>query len=223
VPPKAIPEAEPTPRTSLLKRFLRFMPRRANLHRYPVIGRFAPQLRTRSYLWSFRRQDVRTAYYAGSVLAFLPLLGIQLPLSLLAALLLRSNFMVLGGIQFLTNPVTAAPLYYTTYRLGSAMLESIHVRLPAPAIQSEQEAAELGGYVAESLMEPLVPERERPPGSRSRFRSGVGAMMIGGALLGLIFGALCDLADRLLRHRLRRAIPRPAAAAARPPPGRAPP
>ena len=45
-----------------LKQFLRFMPRRAVMHKYPVIGRFAEAARKRAYLWSFKSTHVRPSF-----------------------------------------------------------------------------------------------------------------------------------------------------------------
>jgi uncharacterized protein (DUF2062 family) len=104
------------------KQLLRWLPRRARLHKYPLIGRFADYARSRSYLWSFRTEHVRGGFYLGSILSLLPTLGVQLPIALLLAVFLRLNFMVVGGLQFLTNPFTAAPIYYSTYQLGHAII-----------------------------------------------------------------------------------------------------
>lgn len=104
------------------KQLLRWLPRRARLHKYPLIGRFADYARTRSYLWSFRTEHVRGGFYLGSTLALLPTLGVQLPIALLLAVFLRLNFMVVGGLQFITNPFSAVPIYYGTYQLGHALI-----------------------------------------------------------------------------------------------------
>jgi uncharacterized protein (DUF2062 family) len=193
-------------RVRRLKQFLRLMPRRARLHQYPLIGRFAPQLRQRSYLWSFRRRHVRSACYSGSILAFLPLFGIQLPLALIAALLLRTNFMVLGGLQFITNPISAAPVYFATYHLGNAVLETVFGSSVDHSERSDLELVQLGGFVAESLVEPIVPADSAPTPAPWRIRDGILAMVVGGVLIGVVVGAVLDLIDRLVR-RDRRCIP----------------
>jgi hypothetical protein len=175
------------------------MPRRALLHKYPVIGRFAHRLRRHTCLWSFRREDVRRAYYAGSVLAFLPLLGIQMPIAVAAAVVLRSNVMVMGGLQFLTNPVTAAPVYYVTHRLGELALDRINGHTP-PSPPNEEIGA-LGGVVAESLIDPLIDDDTEPKHLTVRVREALRAMTLGGILVGLVAGGLLDLADTLIRRR----------------------
>jgi len=106
------------------KRFLRPLPRRANIHRYPILKVFTRHARKRPYLWSFRQEKVSVACYAGSILAMLPLYGFQIPLALLAAVAFRANLPVMVAIQFITNPITMAPLYLTTHKIGSWLIES---------------------------------------------------------------------------------------------------
>ena len=67
---------------------------------------------------------MRPALYAGSIIALLPIMGVQVPVAFGLALLLRSNVMLLVGLQFLSNPFTAAPLYYGTYQLGHWIIVS---------------------------------------------------------------------------------------------------
>ncbi|MDO8541055.1 MAG: DUF2062 domain-containing protein, partial [Opitutaceae bacterium] len=104
---------------------LRFMPRRAVFHKYPFVGRWAAFARREQYLWSFRRGPIRRAFYAGSVLSLLPLMGVQLAVGLVLAIVVRANYMVLGALQFITNPFTAIPVYGATFWLGRRVLRSI--------------------------------------------------------------------------------------------------
>jgi uncharacterized protein (DUF2062 family) len=176
-----------------MKRLLRFMPRRAVLHKYPVIGRFAHQLRRFDPLWSFRRRHLRRAYYLGSIISFLPLLGFQLPIAAAAAVLFRSNVMVMGGLQFLTNPLTAAPIYFATHRLGELVLRRF--RAPAPTATAEHELVKLGGLVADTLTD----DNPQPVTLTTRLRLALQSMVVGGLLAGLAFGGLLDLIDSLIR------------------------
>ena len=121
---KPEPHHERFARLRRVKQVLRFMPRRAMLHKYPLVGRFADAARQRAYLWSLKPESMRPALYAGSILSLLPVMGVQLPLALLLSLLLRANFMVLGGLQFITNPFTAAPIYYATHQLGAVVIRA---------------------------------------------------------------------------------------------------
>ena len=105
------------------KQVLKWVPRRTAFHRYPIVGRFAEVARKRAYLWSFKDKHLRPAFYSGSILAVMPVMGVQLPLAFVLAILLRANFMILGGLQFITTIVTAPPIYYTTHQLGAQVIE----------------------------------------------------------------------------------------------------
>ncbi len=179
---------------------LRFMPRRAAMHKYPVVGRFSKLARRRAYLWSIKPKAIRPALYAGSILSLMPVMGVQLPLALLLSVLLRANFMVLGGLQFITNPFTAAPIYLATYELGAAVIrvagfgeapraaDPRHALLPLT--RQVASASELGATSA-------------PPGkvtTASRIRrlaTAFNALIVGGAFSGAALGLLLDLLYRL--------------------------
>ncbi len=120
------------------KFWLKYMPRRARFHTYPVVGRFSAFARKRNYLWSFNYINIRPALYLGSVLTLIPIPG-QLPLGFLLCLLFRSNFMVMGALQFVSNPATGPFFLYGTYKLGAVTLDitSLSSRPeppPAPAV-----------------------------------------------------------------------------------------
>lgn len=104
-----------------LKLLLRFMPRRARFHTYPLVGRFASFARARSYLWTFRYEQVRPSFYLGSILTLIPIPA-QLPIAFFLCLGFRTNFMLMGGLQFLSNPATSFPLAIGTYKLGAMVL-----------------------------------------------------------------------------------------------------
>ena len=120
------------------KFWLRFMPRRARFHTYPLVGRFAAFGRKRSFLWRFSYPQIRPAFYFGSVLTLLPIPG-QVLISFFLCILLRTNFMIMGALQFVTNPATSLPLLIGTYKLGAITLDltGLSVRREAsPAIFS---------------------------------------------------------------------------------------
>ncbi len=182
-----------------VKFFLRFMPRRAVLHKYPLLGRFAAVARKRSYLWSFKTIHIRPALYSGSILSLMPFLGVQLPIALLLAVLLRANFMVLGGLQFITTPATALPIYYGTYQLGKAVISvsgfghSIEV-FDDPALNLSPVNIGNSDHAA-SDANPAIP----PPDLRWNQRLGtrINALLLGGLIAGTALGALLDLLWRL--------------------------
>lgn len=117
-------------RVARVKRVLRWMPRKATMHRYPGLKWFTSLAIKRAYIWSFRTNAAVPALYAGSILAFLPLYGIQLPLAVLLAFALRANLPILTSLQFITNPLTVLPVYYTGYQIGRQALNLVGVESP---------------------------------------------------------------------------------------------
>lgn len=109
-------------RIARVKRILRWMPRRATMHRYPVIRWFARSARTRSQLWSFRVPHAVPAIYAGCILALIPIYGVQLPIAVALAFLLRANLPILFSLQFITNPLTVVPIYFACFQIGHVIL-----------------------------------------------------------------------------------------------------
>jgi len=188
--------------------FLKFMPRRAFLHKYPVIGRFAASARKRAYLWSFKRRYLRRAFYGGSILALMPLLGLQFPLSLLLALILRANFMVLAALQLITNPFTAAPVYYATHQLGMSVIrlagygESIDVVNPATGLLDEGFDVTLAGSEATDPEELGSLASETVASENVHWGRGIAttlnALIVGGVIMGSLVGLLLDMLDRML-------------------------
>ena len=108
-----------------LKRILRPLPRKASLHHYPILKYFSGFARRKFYLWSFQRDHVVRAIYAGTILSVMPIYGLQILLAFVFSLVLRANLMVMALLQFITNPVTAIPIYLAAYRLGDYLLTPI--------------------------------------------------------------------------------------------------
>jgi uncharacterized protein (DUF2062 family) len=190
-----------------LKRFLRFMPRRAVLHKYPIIGRFAAVARKRSYLWSFKSPEVRPALYVGSILSFMPLMGVQLPLAFGLALVLRCNFMLLGGLQFITNVFTAAPIYGATYWVGKSVIEASGfggsldvVTAPNPPLlptPTPGPATTPGAADPFAHAHPATADGGHALPHEIKFSKRVGsainALVIGGAIVGVAVAGFLDL------------------------------
>ncbi len=145
-----------------VKQLLRWLPRRANLERYPVLKWFAHMARKRPFLWSFKVPNVSPAFYAGSILAFLPLYGVQIGLSLAAAVIFRANLPILCGLQFISNPLTVPLIYPLNFFVGRRL---IHV-------------FSFGG----------------DPGILGNWFF---SLIVGGFVIGLIFGAALDLFYRI--------------------------
>jgi len=139
--------AERVARFARARRLLRSLPRRSNLHRYPFLRRFAEAAQARPYLWSFRISSVRRALYVGSLIAFLPIYGLQFLLAFVAAFLFRAQLGMTLALQFVTNPFTAAPIYYLTYRVGLWLITTFGVGEGHPTLGSRFNALILGGVV----------------------------------------------------------------------------
>ncbi len=194
-PEEHIAREERFARLRRLKQFLRYMPRRAVFHKYPLIGRFADAARKRAYLWSFKTANIRPSFYAGSILSLLPVMGMQLPLAFLLCLLLRGNFMVMGGLQFITNPFTAAPIYYATHQLGKTVIEASgfgrSLETVEPIALDAAPVPEAPPQLAPAKVAPPPPPHEMHWGRR--VGTAINALVIGGVISGALLGLLLDL------------------------------
>ena len=57
---------------------MRPLPRRSNIHRYPILKWFSKFAYDRSYLWSFRSRTIVPALFWGVWIAMLPIVGVQM-------------------------------------------------------------------------------------------------------------------------------------------------
>jgi uncharacterized protein (DUF2062 family) len=143
-------------RRKRLRRLLRPLPRRANVHRYPVIKWFAEHAHRRPYLWSFKRAQVLPALYAGSVISLLPLYGIQILIAFAAALLFRANLTVMVALQFLTNPLTVVPVYAFTGWVGATLMRVLGIGETLPTAAFYGNALFIGGVIVGLLFAVLA-------------------------------------------------------------------
>ncbi|HEV7632181.1 MAG TPA: DUF2062 domain-containing protein [Steroidobacteraceae bacterium] len=98
----------------------KFLPHPDTLHRRWYFRIFGSRIRD-SRLWAVNRRSITAAFGTGLAICFLPL-PLHLPLALLVAILLRLNVPVIMGTTLLVNPLTAVPIYYTAYRVGTFAL-----------------------------------------------------------------------------------------------------
>ena len=184
-----------------MKLILRFMPRRARFHTYPLVGRFASFARRRNYLWSFNYTHIRPAFYLGSVLTLLPVVG-QLPIAFVLCLLFRTNFMILGGLQFVSNLLTLPFILAGCYQLGMGVMHLTGLDRFTAFIPV---AASADGTFTE-------------PTLAAKFVLYGSALTIGGLLAGLVMGAILDLIWRnlILPAALHRAARKPITASITP-------
>ncbi|OUW17007.1 MAG: hypothetical protein CBD18_05710 [Opitutales bacterium TMED158] len=130
------------------KQFLRPLPRKATLHRWPILKWFASAARKRPYLWSFRVREVSVALYLGFVIAFLPLVGLQFILALLAAWALRANLPIIMGAQLTTNLATMWAIYPAMGVLGSQVIDWLGLEPLDSTVGHSVYSLVIGGVVA---------------------------------------------------------------------------
>lgn len=130
------------------KQFLRPLPRKATLHRWPVLKWFAHTARKRPYLWSFRVREVSIALYLGLVIAFLPLVGIQFILAFAAAWALRANLPIIMGTQLITNIATMGPIYFLLNKFGTQIIGLLGLKPLDSSVGQGVYSIVVGGVVA---------------------------------------------------------------------------
>jgi uncharacterized protein (DUF2062 family) len=101
----------------LLKKYL---PDPAHLREHKHLRVFGERLADPS-LWHMNRRGIANAAAIGLFCALLPMPFQMLPAAMLA-ILFRANLPLSIALVWLTNPLTAVPVWYGTYLLGSALL-----------------------------------------------------------------------------------------------------
>ncbi len=108
-------------RIRLIKKIMRPMPRKSNIHRYPILKYFAATARKRTYLWEFRRSSVIAGLWIGWFIALIPIYSIQMISAFILCIPLRGNALIAMALQWTTNPVTIPFILYFQYKIGDAI------------------------------------------------------------------------------------------------------
>lgn len=185
-----------------VKRLLRPLPRRANIHRYPVLSWFAGTARKKDFLWSFRRAAIVPAFYAGWVLTLLPLYGLQIALAFVLALLFRANLMIMVALQLVSNPLTVLPLWYLNYLVGNFFLNLIFGESPVRFGVLISQASDENLSFRQTLE--FIIERTRESGSSvvsELLGRLVGGTFLGGLIIGLVAGFVSCWIYRMVVNR----------------------
>ncbi len=177
-----------TRRIRRVKRWLRLLPRRTNIHRYPILWRFSIGARKRTYLWSFRVEHSVPAIYAGFILALMPLYGIQIPIALCLALILRTNLPILVGLQMLSNPLTILPFWYAAYQVGSSVLRIVSIE--TPSLGQNDVTAIMHNFTTGEWISNIDP-----------LMASFSIMCLGGIVMGVFFGLISSVAYRFTAQR----------------------
>lgn len=97
---------------------MRPLPRKSNIHRYPLLKYIAPTARKCTYLWEFRPQNVLVGIWIGWFIALIPIYGGQMFLVFLLCLPFRGNAIIAMALQWITNPLTIPPILFAQYKIG---------------------------------------------------------------------------------------------------------
>ena len=154
-----------------IKKFLRPLPRRSNVHRYPVLKWFSQTAYKRSYLWSFRRTEISSALFWGVWISMLPIVGVQMIVVFFVSLLVRANLPLIVALQWISNPLTMGPIYFADYKIGLSVLNLLGVDYKKNKLLSpEYNWSEFSFYDLLRLIDTFPP------------------MMVGGSVLGISLG-----------------------------------
>ncbi len=100
-------------------------PKPETIHNNRWLRWLAPFLKNQA-LWHFSRRGAAWGVAIGIFFGLLVPIA-QIPLSVGAAIVLRANVPLAVGSTLISNPLTYAPLWYGSYRLGQFVLgESVH-------------------------------------------------------------------------------------------------
>lgn len=140
---------------SQMRFFKALVPRltRDSIQKMPFIGKLSAPLLHPS-LWQLRRTPVARGAAVGAFLAFATPVA-QIPLSILAALLMRLHIPTAALATLINTPLTFAPVYYAAYRLGDWLL-SLGSGQTSSATQEQVSASaalfELGPVLGSTLL-----------------------------------------------------------------------
>ena len=121
-----------------IKKFLRPLPRRSNIHKYPVLKWFSETAYKRSYLWSFRSSEISSALFWGIWISMLPIVGIQMLVVFFVSIFVRANLPLIVALQWISNPLTMGPIYFADYKIGLSVLNLLGINYQKNKLLSAQ-------------------------------------------------------------------------------------
>jgi uncharacterized protein (DUF2062 family) len=167
-------------RIRFIKKILRHMPRRASIHRYPIINKFSNVARKRAYLWSFRVSESVPAFYLGWIITLMPIPSVvQIVIAFATALLCRANVMILVSLQLISNALTFVFLWAITHKVGAVVVEFFGTGAPVTATANTHPIFNYG----------------------NRAIRGAATITLGAIILGSILGAISELIYRSLAKK----------------------
>lgn len=97
-----------------------WLPSPEKLRENRIIAMCAPFLAD-PRLWQMNRNSLGRAVYVGVLAAFFPLPG-QMLLAVIGSVLVRANVPMAIALTWITNPLTAIPVFWLAYCLGAFLL-----------------------------------------------------------------------------------------------------
>jgi uncharacterized protein (DUF2062 family) len=101
--------------------FQKYLPHPSKVAQHKSL-QFMSHLLTEPNLWHFNRRSVAGGVFIGLLCALLPIPG-QMPIAALLAIILRGNLPLAVCSTWVSNPITYAPIFYFTYKLGTQLLD----------------------------------------------------------------------------------------------------
>jgi len=164
-----------------LKKFLRPLPRRSNIHRYPVLKWFSDTAYKKSFLWSFKSKPIQSALFWGIWISLLPIVGIQMLVVFFVSLIARANLPVIVALQWISNPLTMGPIYFADYKIGMTILKLLGIDYPQNKLLSaEYDWADFSYKELIRLLDTFPP------------------MLLGGSVLGIFFAVITVFLYKIL-------------------------
>jgi len=99
----------------------RIMPDHKTMCEHPHLQRFGQRL-AEPKLWHLNRRSVAGALALGLFIGFMPILG-QMFVAATLAILFRVNLPISAMAVWISNPLTVAPMYFFTYKVGTWILQ----------------------------------------------------------------------------------------------------
>lgn len=103
------------------KFFKKIIPDATVVKKQPAL-RFLRPLLEDPNLFHFNRHSISLAMLVGVFLAFIPI-PFQMIFAAILALWIRCNLAVSIGLVWISNPITIAPIFFSTYQLGLWILD----------------------------------------------------------------------------------------------------
>lgn len=104
------------------KLFKRFLPSPQFIKDHPSISFLGPVIQDPN-LFHLNRYSVSMAFLVGVFLAFFPIPA-QMVVAAFVAIVVRCNLPIAVALVWITNPLTIAPIFFATYKLGTWLLDT---------------------------------------------------------------------------------------------------